>query len=411
MVVGCAAESVDGLVRAGDDVKEQRPDPARKTTDDVAASNDSPSDSPNAEAESGPAASLPSGLVVIDLQNAFFTGAKANPRIDGARIQANAITLLRAAGDAQRPVLVTYEASKTGDHAMPAALTGAEPPGTKELVKTTFGAMGLPAFATAVRESGVKRWIVVGAETDVCVLQTMLGLRRQGLEVVAVDDALMTEEENAAPARRRMKQAGIASLSTPEAVSVLRGGPAATASAGAPVKILSPLGTGVVLNDVAGLGATDANASQKRARLHELLLLTEWFKLPVMAVDPAAATSALPSDLKRLLTRPILALADRPATVKNVAVAGGSRGLAETVAALGVDAWIVSDAIVGSDAFEPLYARGAVPSTYKSLYYELTVSVDDGGWPSAQWVKDGNAKYWDLTQAPEDLTPLSLGGT
>lgn len=398
--VGCAAES-GGLKpekaskAAGDVTKE-----TRETGDDAAADDD-------AADPSSPTTTAPAGLVVIDLQNAFFDGAKDNPKIDGAKIQANAIRLMKAAGDERRPVLVTYEASKTGDHAMPAALKSAEPAGTKELIKTTFGAMGLPAFASAVKSSGVKRWVVIGAETDVCVLQTMLGLRKAGLDVVAVSDALMTEEENAAPARRRMEQAGIVSLSTEEAVGVLGGDPSAAAPAGAKVKILSPLETGVVLNDAAGLGASDPNAAAKKARLRELFLLTEWFDLPVMAADPAAATSALPSDLKGLLTKPIVALSKMPAKVKNVAVAGGSKGLAQTVAGLGSDAWIVSDAIVGSDAFEPLYAKGAVPSTYKSLYYELTVSVDDGGWPSPQWVEDGVSKYWDLTEAPEDLPPLT----
>jgi nicotinamidase-related amidase len=398
LLAGCAPSGTSGSI-VGSDVTDKKPSDPNENQDEPDGAHDAPSTSTSA---------LSTGLVVIDLQKAFFDGAKDNPKIDGAVIQANTIKLMKAAGDQHRPVLVTYEATTSGDHAMPAALKSAEPSGTKELIKTTFGAMGLPAFASAVHDSGVKRWVVVGAETDVCVLQTMMGLRKAGLNVVAVSDALMTEEENAAPARRRMAQAGIVSLSTDQAVAVLGGGPAADAPAGAQVKILSPLETGIVHNDVAGIAGADANSAAKKARLHELFLLTEWFKLPVMAADPAAATNALPADLKSLLTRPILALANRPATVKNVAVAGGSKDLASAVAGLGSDVWIVSDAVVGTDDFESLYANGAVPSTYKSLYYELTVSVDDGGWPSQQWVQDGIAKYWDLTKAPEDLPPLSL---
>jgi nicotinamidase-related amidase len=398
LLAGCASEATSGP-SVGSDVTDKKPSDTNPDPSDPAHDASSPSTTATAPS---------TGLVVIDLQKAFFDVARDNPKIDGAVIQANTIKLMKAAGDQHRPVLVTYEASTSGDHAMPAALKSAEPSGTKELIKTTFGAMGLPAFASAVRDSGVKRWVVVGAETDVCVLQTMMGLRKAGLNVVAASDALMTEEENAAPARRRMAQAGVVSLTTDEAVAVLAGGPAADAPAGAQVKILSPLETGIVLNDVAGIAGADPSSAAKKARLHELFLLTEWFKLPVMAADPTAATNALPADLKSLLTKPIIALANRPPTVKNVAVAGGSKDLASAVSGLGSDVWIVSDAIVGSDDFESLYASGAVPSTYKSLYYELTVSVDDRGWPSQQWVQDGIAKYWDLTKAPEDLPPLSL---
>lgn len=357
--------------------------------------------------------SAPAGLVVIDLQNTFFTTAQqGNPLINVSNIQANAIKLMQAAGAAQRPVFVTYEATKSGDHAYPTAIRNAETQQTTEFVKTTFGAMGLPAFHDAIINSGLKRMVIVGAETDVCVMQTTMGLRKAGIDVVAVSDALMTEEENTAPTLRRYAQMGVAMATTAEALNVLSSGaPTAAAATGAVPKFLSPLQTGIVLNDVEGLGASDPNASAKRARLHELLLLTEWFKLPLLAEDPNAAMSALPSDLRSLLTKPMVALANKPATVTNVAVAGGAQNLAQLVSTLGPATWVVSDAIIGTDAFEPLYLAGAVPSTYKGLYYELTVSVDQGGWPSQQWVIDGDNKYWNLTQAPEDLQPLTFSST
>jgi hypothetical protein len=269
--------------------------------------------------------------------------------------------------------------------------------------------MGLPAFASAIQGSGLKRFIVVGAETDVCVLQTMLGLRKSGHEVVAVSDALMTEEVNTVPALRRMKQAGIASVTTEQAKAVHTGAPTPAAPAGSTPKIIRPFETGILLHDVGGLGASDPFTTQKKARLHELLLITEWFKLPVLAVDPAATPAALPADLKSLLTRPIIALASKPATVTQIALAGGNSDLAATVAKLGPEVFLLSDAIIGatSASLEPLYLAGAVPSTYKTLYYELTVSVSDSGWPSQQWVADGKSKYFDLTKAPEDLPPIT----
>lgn len=408
LTVGCASSTVPA---SGTHEDKGDSDVTKRKDDGKSSDGASEADAPTtSDGTTGTLSKEPAGLVVIDLQTAFFDIAKReNATIDTIEIRSNAAKLMQAAGAAHRPVIVTYEATKSGDHAMPSVLKNAEPAGTTEVVKTTFGATGLPAFVSAIEASGLKRWVVVGAETDVCVLQTMMGLRDRGFEVVAVSDALMSEEVNVAPALRRYQQAGISSVTTDQAVGVFTGGGTPAAAATAKPKILRPLETGIVLNDVQGLNASDANAAQKKARLHELFLLTEWFKLPVFAVDPAATTSALPADLKSLLTKPIVKLADRPAKITQVAIAGGSDGLEQAVAGLGSDVWIVSDAIFGTTntALEPLYVKGAVPSTYKSLYYELTVSVDDGGWPSQQWVKDGEAKYWDATQAPEDLPPLT----
>ena len=64
-----------------------------------------------------------------------------------------------------------------------------------------------------------------------------------------------------------------------------------------------------------------------------------------------------------------------------------------------------SSAVVERSDF--LYRGGAVPATYKTLYYELIQSVDKGQWPSQQWVTDGN-RFFDLTKAPEELPPLTI---
>ena len=51
--------------------------------------------------------------------------------------------------------------------------------------------------------------------------------------------------------------------------------------------------------------------------------------------------------------------------MKQVAVAGGDRDLAQVVGTLGSEVFLVSDATFGAaaESLEPLYANGAVPST------------------------------------------------
>jgi hypothetical protein len=254
---------------------------------------------------------------------------------------------------------------------------------------------------------------VIGAETDVCVMQTMLGMRRAGHYVVAVTDALITEDVNNGPALRRMTQAGIVQMGMADAEALIenQGTASPAPSTTTPPVIIRPLEVGIVLNDVAGLSGTDAASAAKLARMRELLLISEWFKLPLLAANPEAATQAMPANLKTLITRPIVALANKPASVTQLVVAGGKAGLTEAVngfKAEGKDVFLISDTLVGSTAadLEPMYVNGAIPTTYKTLYYELTVSVNDAEWPNQQWVTDGNT-FFNRTKAPEELPPIA----
>jgi isochorismate hydrolase len=373
-----------------------------------------PAADPPADPSATPASRGALAVVAIDLQQVFFDTASArNPTSGIAQRMALSAHVFELAGDHHVPVFMTFEATMTGDHALPPSLTAALPPSSLKLVKTTFAATSHPQFLPAIKASGAQRLMVLGAETDVCILQTVLGLRRAGYEVITVTDAIFTQEINIPPAVRRLRQAGVVELGTADAEALLTAGgssPAPPATTARPV-ILRPLETGILLHDLEGLGAADANASQKMVRLHELLLVSEWFRLPVFAADPAGALAALPANVRSVLTRPIAPLASRPSTVTQLAIAGGHAGIGAAVDALAgkVDAFLIEDTLLGGGSadLEPLYVRGAVPTTYKTLYYELTQSVSDAQWPSQQWVTDG-ARYFDLTMAPESLPPLAV---
>ena len=49
---------------------------------------------------------------------------------------------------------------------------------------------------------------MAGAETDVCILQSVLGLLREGYEVYLLEDCLFSSESAPEPAIARMRQAG-----------------------------------------------------------------------------------------------------------------------------------------------------------------------------------------------------------
>ncbi len=358
--------------------------------------------------------STPTGIIIIDAQATFVTTATQRNPASGipARVAVDK-AMFDLARSTSAPFFITYEAAKTGDHALTPALVGQLPPNAKEYIKTTFDATGQPDFDAAIRASGMKRFLVVGSETDVCVMQTILGLRRQGFEVVAVVDGIFTEEVNAAPALRRWKQAGVAQVTVNDAAALVAGGQTASAphaTSAAPITV-KPFAIGFVLNDMGSLGS-DPSASAKQVRLKQLLLVSEWFQIPIFAQNPAAATSALSATLRQIMTKPIQPLSSVPSNITQLAISGASStavSAAATLGSSGKDVFLLEDILFGatSATLEPAYEAGAVPSTYKTLYYELIHSVDDAGWPSQQWVADGKTKgYYNATLAPEELAPI-----
>ena len=196
----------------------EKPKAAEATTPSADDDPSSPAGDPTDPERLPPTSIGKLGVVVIDTQQVFFTTATS--RNAGADIPARierTRQILALAATRHVPTFVTFEQSKTGDHALPAVLASALAADAQQLVKTTFAATGLPAFASAISTSAVKRVLVLGAETDVCVLQTILGLRRSGIEVLALTDALVTEEVNDAPAHRRLRQAGVVEVAMAEA--------------------------------------------------------------------------------------------------------------------------------------------------------------------------------------------------
>lgn len=77
--------------------------------------------------------------------------------------------------------------------------------------KTCFGAADHPEFVDLARQTGRTSIVITGMEAHVCVMQTALGLRDQGFEVVVVADAVGSREVRQLDrelALRRMEQAG-----------------------------------------------------------------------------------------------------------------------------------------------------------------------------------------------------------
>jgi isochorismate hydrolase len=81
--------------------------------------------------------------------------------------------------------------------------------------KLAFSAWAAEGVLSAARVRGAAQVILCGIETHVCVLQTCLDLRTEGLEVFVVADAVSSRtSENHCLGLERMRQAGAVIAST-----------------------------------------------------------------------------------------------------------------------------------------------------------------------------------------------------
>ncbi|MCA9673032.1 MAG: isochorismatase family protein [Myxococcales bacterium] len=361
-------------------------------------------------ADSSPA--LPSGsgklgIVVIDIQQSFVQSAASAI----TPVLQNAQTIFQlAAQHPEVPFLITYEADKS--NGLPAQLAAMQPPHAQDFVKMTYDATGLSTFAAAVTQHGLTHAVVLGAETDVCVMQTVLGLRRMGLTVILHSDAVFSSESNVGPALRRMQQAGVMMANTQQVRSYIDKTAGLPQPSNQPVRVLERMKVAIVLNqlsDAALAQSADANKNAKLARLRELLLISEWFDMPLYSATPGA----LPMSLQGLTSQPVRSLAElaQNSAITQVVFAGTDQGLAAQVASYGAArvSFLLEDGLVApsgttSNALEPLYQQGAVPLTYKSLYYGVTKAVFPDTWPQTWITRD--SVFYNKVQPPESLPPI-----
>lgn len=144
-------------------------------------------------------------IVVIDVQPYFLDGWMAGktetlmPRLE---------FLLALATVYDLPLLATFEQPVERKGWLPERLEPFFPAHGLKQTKQTFNCCGEPNIVAAIAGLGRQQLAVAGGETDVCVLQSVLGLLREGYEVFLLEDVLFSSEPHAGPALRRMERAG-----------------------------------------------------------------------------------------------------------------------------------------------------------------------------------------------------------
>ncbi|MGB1251371.1 MAG: isochorismatase family protein [Candidatus Promineifilaceae bacterium] len=142
-------------------------------------------------------------LIVIDVQTVFLDKL---PQTDSDRLLNKICWLINVANWCEIPLVVTAE--EHDQFPVAQQVSNTLPENTPIFNKLTFGLTDQADILAAVAQTGRKTAILVGLETDVCVMHSALGLLEHGYRVAVVTDAVGTPAPNGAIGIGRIQQAG-----------------------------------------------------------------------------------------------------------------------------------------------------------------------------------------------------------
>jgi len=148
------------------------------------------------------------GVLLIDVQPVFWEYAFPEGDDRKQPIMLRLEHLLMLADWAELPLIATFEAPVAENGELPDRLEARFPAQGQRLTKKTFDCTLEWTIKQAIKRLPVRQWAVAGAETDVCIMQSVLGLLRMDYQVFLLEDCLFTTEPQPGPALRRMIQAG-----------------------------------------------------------------------------------------------------------------------------------------------------------------------------------------------------------
>ena len=141
-------------------------------------------------------------LLIIDIQEKLASVMKMKDTVVN-----NCLHLIELSKILSIPILVTEQYSKgLGPTVEPIRNAVSD---YRPVEKLTFSCCDEPSFIDEVRKLNKKTLLVTGMETHICILQTSIGLLREGFNVHLVQDAVCSRtKENWLAACEFMRDAG-----------------------------------------------------------------------------------------------------------------------------------------------------------------------------------------------------------
>lgn len=147
-------------------------------------------------------------LIVVDTQPGFFAGSEPE-RTAALDAVEKAVWLASVAHELDIPAVVTEEAPDDEGATEPRLLERLGP-ATPVMTKPAFGLAACPDIVHEILQTKRSTAVLTGFETDVCVLQSAVGLKEMGFRTVVVADASYTQNDRQHEfGLRRMQQLGV----------------------------------------------------------------------------------------------------------------------------------------------------------------------------------------------------------
>ena len=141
-------------------------------------------------------------LLIVDIQDKLAAVMKERDKV-----VKNNLHLIELAKMINMPVMVTEQYPKGLGPTVPEIHEAL--PAYHPIEKMTFDCCGQPAFLEAMKKQGKSHVVLTGMETHVCVLQTCIGLLKDGINVHVVQDAICSRtKENWKIGMEFMRDAG-----------------------------------------------------------------------------------------------------------------------------------------------------------------------------------------------------------
>jgi nicotinamidase-related amidase len=142
---------------------------------------------------------------IIDVQGFFLSQLNKGLR---SRIRTNTKNFTRLLGYFRIPIVVTLERPVDQKGSLPQEINRRLSDLAQTFEKNFFDLTKEKKIRDHLRRLRKKQVIVAGCETDVCVLQSCLGLLNLGYEVYVVEELLFSSARNVDAAIARMKAEG-----------------------------------------------------------------------------------------------------------------------------------------------------------------------------------------------------------
>ena len=163
---------------------------------------------------------------IIDVQDFFLDQVDKGLR---AKLKARIKQFARLLGHFRIPIVVTLERSVDRKGRLPKEIKKHLGESATTFEKNFFDLTKEDEIAAHLAQLKKKQALLAGCETDVCVLQSCLGLLDLGYEVFLVEEILFSSSRNVAAAIARMQAQGAVLLSYKslyyELIAAVDGGP------------------------------------------------------------------------------------------------------------------------------------------------------------------------------------------